>query len=79
MNVRLLARLAGLEQQGVCVLRYTFCSYLAMRGTPVAAIQALASYADLATTQRYIHLNLAAMKEAIGLLDLKNLDLEGEK
>ena len=50
-----------------------------MHGAPVAAIQALASYADLATTQRYIHLNLAAMKEAIGLLDRKNLDLEGEK
>ena len=34
---------------------------------------------DLATTQRYMHLNPAAMKDAIGLLDRKDPDLAGEK
>ena len=46
---------------------------------PVAAIQDLAGHADLATTQRYMHLNPAAMKDAIGLLERENPDLAGEK
>ena len=56
-RVRRAARSAGLAQQGVHVLRHTFCSHLSMRGAPVAAIQALAGHADLSTTQRYMHLS----------------------
>lgn len=41
---------------GVHILRYTFCSHLAMRGAPSRAIQELAGHQDLATTQRYIAL-----------------------
>ena len=71
---------AGLAQEGVHILRHIFCSHLSMRNAPpVAAIQDLAGHADLATTQRYMHLNPAAMKDAIGLLERENPDLAGEK
>ena len=42
--VRLAARRAVLENEGVHVLRHTFCSHLAMRGAPVAAIQKAAGH-----------------------------------
>jgi integrase len=38
-RVRWAARRAGLERQGVHILRHTFCSHLAMRGAPARAIQ----------------------------------------
>ena len=78
-RVRRVARSAGLAQQGVHVLRHTFCSHLSMRGAPVAAIQALAGHADLSTTQRYMHLSPAALAGAIGLLERGFPDLAGEK
>jgi integrase len=46
-------RIAGLAEQGVHILRHTFCSHLAMRGAPARAIQELAGHPDLSTTQRY--------------------------
>jgi hypothetical protein len=48
--------------------RPRFCSYLAMRGAPVRAIQELAGHQDL-TTQRYMRLSPAALDSAILLLD----------
>jgi site-specific recombinase XerD len=66
--VRGAQRLAGI-QQGVHVLRHTFCSHLAMRGAPARAIQELAGHQDLSTTQRYMHLSPAAIEGAIRLLD----------
>jgi hypothetical protein len=57
--VRRAQRVAGIEQ-GVHILRHTFCSHLAMKGAPARAIQELAGYADLSTTQRYMHLSAAA-------------------
>jgi site-specific recombinase XerD len=42
---------AGTEQ-GVHILRHTFCSHAAMKGAPARSIQELAGYADLSTTQR---------------------------
>lgn len=68
-RVRWAARRAGLERQGVHILRHTFCSHLAMRGAPARAIQELAGHADLSTTQRYMHLSPAAIEGAIRLLD----------
>ena len=47
------ARRVGVPH-GVHILRHTFCSHLAMRGAPVAAIQALAGHADLATTPEFL-------------------------
>jgi integrase len=66
--VRRAARRAGVRN-GVHLLRHTFCSHLAMRGAPATAIQELAGHADLATTQRYMHLSPAAIDAAIRLLD----------
>jgi site-specific recombinase XerD len=56
-------------RKGVHILRHTFCSLLAMRGTPATAIQELAGHADLTMTQRYMHLSPAALDAAIRLLD----------
>ena len=63
------ARLAGLANGGVHVLRHTFCSHLAMRGAPARAIQELAGHSDLSTSQRYMHLSPAAIDAAIRLLE----------
>ncbi len=67
--VRRAARRGNVQNSGVHVLRHTFCSHLAMRGAPARAIQELAGHADLATTQRYMHLSPAALESAIRLLD----------
>ena len=77
-RMRRAAQSAGLTQHGVHILRHTFCSHLSMRGAPVAAIQALAGHADLATTQRYMHLSPAAMEGAIRLLDQPVSALAGQ-
>ena len=63
------ARRAGLSQDGVHILRHTFCSHLAMRRAPVRAIQELAGHKELTMTQRYMHLSPAALDTAIRLLD----------
>ena len=63
------ARRGHVENDGVHVLRHTFCSHLAMRGAPARAIQELAGHANLSTTQRYMHLSPAALEGAIRLLD----------
>ena len=68
-------RVAGIEQ-GVHILRHTFCSHLAMKGAPARAIQELTGHADLSTTQRYMHLSPAATEDAIRLLDGRQAGLE---
>jgi integrase len=67
--VRRAAKRAKLENEGIHVLRHTFCSHLAMHGAPARAIQELAGHKDLTTTQRYMHLSPAATVNAIRLLD----------
>jgi integrase len=71
-------RVVGIEQ-GVHILRHTFCSHLAMKGAPARAIQELAGHADLSTTQRYMHLSPAATEDAIRLLDGRQSGLDAEK
>jgi len=61
-------RIAGIDQ-GVHILRHTFCSHLGMRGAPARAIQELAGHADLSTTQRCMHLRPAATEDAIRSLE----------
>ena len=68
-------RVAGIEQ-GVHILRHTFCSHLAMKGAPARAIQELGGDADLSTTQRYMPLSRAATEDAIRLLDGRHSGLE---
>jgi integrase len=63
------ARRANLQNNGVHVLRHTFCSHLAMRGAATRAIQELAGHQEIVTTQRYMHLSPAAIEGAIRLLD----------
>lgn len=63
-QVRRVARRAGLEHDGVHILRHTFCSHPAMRGAPARAIQELAGHQDL-----YMHLSPAALDKAIRLLE----------
>lgn len=62
------ARRANVEE-GVHILRHTFCSHLAMQGAPSRAIQELAGHRDLGTPQRYMHLSPAALEAAIRLLE----------
>ena len=59
------SRRAKLSQDGVHILRHTFCSHLAMRGAPPRAIQELAGHRELGMTQRYMHLSPAALDSAI--------------
>ena len=85
--VRGAQRVVGIEQ-GVHILRHTFCSafaaaplrrdkpHLAMKGAPARAIQELAGHGDLSTTQRYMHLSPAATEDAIRLLDGRQSGLE---
>jgi integrase len=68
--VRRAARRANLRSTGPHMLRHSLCSRLAMRGAPARAIQELAGHANLATTQRYMHLSPAAAESAIRLLDV---------
>ena len=63
------ARRANVSNEGVHVLRHTFCSHLAMKGAPAKAIQELAGHADLSTTLRYMHMSPAAVDSAIRLLE----------
>ena len=71
-RVRKAARKANLAQEGVHILRHTFCSHLTMKGAPVRAIQELAGHKDITTTQRYMHLSPAAVASAIRLLENRN-------
>jgi integrase len=63
------SRRAKLSQDGVHILRHTFCSHLAMRGAPPRVIQEFAGHRELGMTQRYMHLSPAALDSAIRLLD----------
>lgn len=56
---------AGLPRKGPHILRHTFCSHLAMRGTPQKAIQELAGHAKSSTTEIYMHLAPRALEDAI--------------
>src|SRR5262245_18964355 len=71
-HVRRAARRAHLTVAGVHRLRHSSVR-LAMREAPTRAIQELAGHAELATTQRYMHLSAAALDSAFGLMDAKNL------
>jgi integrase len=54
---------------GVHILRHTFCSHLAMQGAPMRGVQELVGHQSLAMTQRYSHLNPAALDATIRLLE----------
>jgi integrase len=68
LSVARAAKRAGVKS-GVHILRHTFCSHLAMKGAPARSIQQVAGHVDLATTQRYMHLQTGAVEAAIALLE----------
>jgi len=50
-------------------LRHTFCSWLALRGVPLAAIQKLAGHASIKITLRYAHLSPRYLADEVKALD----------
>lgn len=50
-------------------LRHTFCSWLAIRGVPLTAIQKLAGHASFKMTLRYAHLSPRYLAEEVKSLD----------
>ncbi|MGO9994839.1 MAG: tyrosine-type recombinase/integrase [Steroidobacteraceae bacterium] len=73
LNLRLAktCRQAGLRVVTWHVLRHTFATQLAMRGTPLNVVQALLGHASIATTMRYTHVAPSAMRAAIDMLNPK--------
>jgi integrase len=68
-HVERAARQGGVLMKGVHHLRHTFCSHLAMAGTPARVIQEVAGHHDIRTTQRYMHLSPAAVENAMRWID----------
>jgi integrase len=50
-------------------LRHTFCSWLALRGVSLAAIQKLAGHASIKMTLRYAHLSPRYLSDEVKMLD----------
>ncbi len=61
---------AGLRKIGWHCFRHTFASHLAQAGANLVAVQGLLGHSDIRTTMRYTHINGAALREAINILDL---------
>lgn len=62
--------LAGLEPTlGVHKLRHTYCSRLADKGAAPEAIRRLARHKTMSVTMRYVHMDDAALENAVRLLD----------
>ncbi len=63
---------AGLRPLGWHTLRHTFASHLAMRGTPLHAVQALLGHSTISTTMRYAHVAPSTLRTAIDMLNPKS-------
>jgi integrase len=64
---------AGIRKIGWHVLRHTFATELAMKGTPLHLVQALLGHSTISTTMRYSHVAPSALRAAIDLLDPKTV------
>jgi integrase len=69
---------AGLRKIGWHTLRHTFASHLVQAGANLGAIQGLLGHSDIRTTMRYAHINRAALREAIGILDKVGIECEND-
>ncbi len=59
---------AGFPVKGPHILRKTFCSHLAMRGTAPAVIQRYAGHRSIKTTERYINMSPQILTDSIQVL-----------
>lgn len=66
-------RKAGLRDIGWHTARHTFASHLVMRGAPIKAVQELLGHSTIEMTMRYAHLSPDARREAVQLLDVKDV------
>lgn len=64
---------AGLRHITWHMLRHTFASLLAVRGTPLHVVQALLGHSTITTTMRYAHVASSALRDAINMLNPKTL------
>jgi integrase len=73
VNLRLakVCERAGLRIITWHVLRHTFASHLAMKGTPLHIVQMLLGHSSITTTMRYAHVAPSTMRAAIDLLNPK--------
>ena len=64
-------RRAGIDPKGVCLhaLRHTCCTNLVTRGAGLAAAGAVLGHSTATMTARYAHLDIAALRQAVGLLE----------
>ena len=77
-HVERAARRGSVPFKGVHHLRHTFCSHVAMAGTPARVIQEVAGNQDIRTTQRYMHLSPAAIESAMRWIDQLHPPRRGE-
>lgn len=68
-----ICREAGIRRIGWHTLRHSFASHLAQAGANLVAIQGLLGHSDIRTTMRYAHINDAALREAISILNSNKL------
>lgn len=64
---------AKLRHIGWHALRHTFASHLVMRGAPIKAVQELLGHSTIEMTMRYSHLSPDARRDAVRLLDVKEV------
>ena len=55
--------------------RHTFASYLRQRGVDLHTIAKLMGHKDIRMTQRYAHLSVEELREAVSVLDMKEVAL----
>jgi integrase len=70
-RLREVRRRTGLRQFGWHILRHTFASHLAMKGTPLHLVQALLGHSSIVMTMRYAHVAPSALRTAIDMLNPK--------
>lgn len=70
---------AGLPRMGLHSLRHTFCSHLAMAGTPVTAIRDMAGHSSIKITNRYMHLAPGGLDAAVESLERLHASARGSQ
>ena len=56
-------------------LRHSFATNLLDQGVPITRVQEMLDHANLATTQKYLHLRPQGGHEAVRRIDIRNIDL----